>query len=168
MTYLIRFIKFIGIVLLFLAGAVLVDINRAGMAFVEGWYPGYGAWAFGALATLEVLCLFGLWRSVFGRKSHLVLRLDADAEERLRFREALRRRLAVNPHVRKAGIESSDPLFVERALAVLDSIAEEEIRAGGSRVFLGTALAQNGRLDALIVFLSLCRTVWRIPRRPGV
>ena len=81
MTYLIRFIKFIGIVLLFLAGAVLVDINRAGMAFVEGWYPGYGAWAFGALATLEFLCLFGLWRSVFGRKSHLVLRLDADAEQ---------------------------------------------------------------------------------------
>ncbi|MBO4313074.1 MAG: hypothetical protein J5838_02150, partial [Desulfovibrio sp.] len=162
MTYLIRFIKFIGIVLLFLAGAVLVDINRAAMAFVEGWFPGCGAWACGALAALEALCLFCLWRSVFGRRSHLVLRLDAGEEERRRFREALRRRLAANPHVRKAGIESSDPLFVERALELLDSIAEEEIRAGGSRVFLGTALAQNGRLDALIVFLSLCRTVWRV------
>ena len=45
---------------------------------------------------------------------------------------------------------------------MLDARAGEEIRSNAKRVFLGTALSQNGRLDALIVFVSLARMVWRV------
>ena len=45
---------------------------------------------------------------------------------------------------------------------MLDARAGEEIRNSAKRVFLGTALSQNGRLDALIVFVSLARMVWRV------
>ncbi|MDO5537637.1 MAG: DUF697 domain-containing protein, partial [Desulfovibrionaceae bacterium] len=42
--------------------------------------------------------------------------------------------------------------------------AEEIIRSDSRKIFLGTALSQNGRLDALIVFIALARMVWRISR----
>jgi len=45
---------------------------------------------------------------------------------------------------------------------VLDARAGEEIRNNAKRVFLGTALSQNGRLDALIMFVSLARMIWRV------
>ena len=38
----------------------------------------------------------------------------------------------------------------------------KKIRSNAKRVFLGTALSRNGRLDALIVFISLARMVWRV------
>ena len=45
---------------------------------------------------------------------------------------------------------------------MLDARAGEEIRNNAKRVFLGTALSQNGRLDALIMFVSLARMIWRV------
>ena len=45
---------------------------------------------------------------------------------------------------------------------MLDARAGEEIRNNAKRVFLGTALSQNGRLDALIMLVSLARMIWRV------
>ncbi|MDL2316979.1 hypothetical protein LJC59_07885, partial [Desulfovibrio sp. OttesenSCG-928-A18] len=57
-----------------------------------------------------------------------------------------------------------DEDFRARSLALLREKADEEIRLCARRIFLATALSQNGRLDALIVFVSLCRLVWRVSR----
>ena len=64
--------------------------------------------------------------------------------------------------MREAGLVPSDEEFAEKAMLLLDKKADDEIRSAGKRIFLGTALAQNGKLDALIVFFSLVRLVWRV------
>ncbi len=105
-----------------------------------------------------------LWLGLawFARAPRLVLRDDPTEAERQAFARELARRLKKNPHVRAAGIRATDEHFLEKALDVLDARAGEEIRNNAKRVFLGTALSQNGRLDALIMFVSLARMIWRV------
>ena len=105
-----------------------------------------------------------LWLGLawFARAPRLVLRDDPTEAERQAFARELARRLKKNPHVRAAGIRATDEDFLEKALDVLDARAGEEIRNNAKRVFLGTALSQNGRLDALIMFVSLARMIWRV------
>jgi hypothetical protein len=70
--------------------------------------------------------------------------------------------------VRAAGVFSKGPdgpgdaERVAACMKLLRAKADGEIERNAKRVFLATALSQNGRLDALIVFFSLCRLVWRI------
>lgn len=115
-----------------------------------------------SLLALEAGAVLWLGLSWFARAPRLVLRDDPTEAERQAFARELGRRLKKNPHVRAAGISATDGQFLEKALDVLDARAGEEIRSNAKRVFLGTALSQNGRLDALIVFVSLARMVWRV------
>lgn len=72
-----------------------------------------------------------------------------------------------NPYVRQVGLEPQGPddkEYLQRCLDLLKEKADEEIRNNARRIFLATALAQNGRIDALIVFVSLCRLVWRVSK----
>ena len=96
------------------------------------------------------------------RPAKLVIRHNPSENERAVFSEELEKRLANNPAVREAGLTLTDGNFREKALKLLDEKADTEIRNAGKRIFLGTALAQDGRLDALIVFFSLVRLVWRV------
>ncbi|MDR3073449.1 MAG: YcjF family protein, partial [Deltaproteobacteria bacterium] len=84
---------------------------------------------------------------------------------RERLARELARRLGDNPHIREAGIAPAGPedaIAIGKCLALLNERADAEIEQSARRIFLATALAQNGKLDALIVFVSLCRLVWRI------
>jgi hypothetical protein len=63
--------------------------------------------------------------------------------------ELLRARLATNPHL--SGTLVAAQSDIESALASLDLLAEERIRAAASRVFMSTAISQNGSLDVLLV-----------------
>ena len=124
--------------------------------------PGWGWLAFVSLLALEAGAVLWLGLAWFSRAPRLVLRDDPTEAERQAFARELERRLKKNPHVRAAGLRATDEHFLEKALDVLDARAGEEIRNSAKRVFLGTALSQNGRLDALIVFVSLARMVWRV------
>ena len=129
---------------------------------VEVLAPGWGWLAFVALLALEAGAVLWLGLAWFARAPRLVLRDDPTEAERQAFARELARRLKKNPHVRAAGIRATDEHFLEKALDVLDARAGEEIRNNAKRVFLGTALSQNGRLDALIMFVSLARMIWRV------
>ncbi|MCR4665715.1 MAG: hypothetical protein K5657_00275 [Desulfovibrio sp.] len=141
---------------------VLGQIDSLAMQCTEALFPGAGVWVLLSLLGLEACAGYWLYRALFGRPSKLMLRLDATEEERAAFARELEKRLAANRHIQKAGISPDQPDFLVKAMDHLDGLAEAEIRSNGKKVFLGTALAQNGRLDALIVFFSLCRMVWRI------
>ena len=163
MTYLsLRFFRivaiFLGILVLFLLG----EIDSLAYRAAEFLFEGAGFVVVLCLLAVEGAGLVYLYRAFFSRPSKLVLKRGASEEERREFAKELKARLVRNPHLKNSGISRDDPDFLTKAIAHLDSVADEEIRSNGKKVFLGTALSQNGRLDALIVFISLCRMVWRV------
>jgi hypothetical protein len=71
-------------------------------------------------------------------------------------------RLAANPWIRRAGIDTSTRRGIEESLDLLDLEAQQIIRQMASTVFLSTAVSQSGRLDAFLVLGAQSRMVWRI------
>ncbi|MDR0465758.1 MAG: YcjF family protein [Deltaproteobacteria bacterium] len=142
---------------------LFINGNLASLA--EAIHPGSLWWAHGALLCAEATALFLFWRGVAGGHKHLLLLDDAGPEAGERFAKELARRMRSNPHVREAGVTPDGPddaAYIAECMALLRAKADEEIERNAKRIFLATALSHNGRLDALIVFFSLCRLVWRI------
>lgn len=77
----------------------------------------------------------------------------------------LRKRLRSNPalqrlHPGPAPLESREE--IEEALRQLDDEANRIIKSAASRVFVSTALSQNGSLDSLLVLGLQSRLVWQV------
>ena len=162
MTFISTLLKAAAALFMLVILMLLVQLDLKAFQTVEVLAPGWGWLAFVSLLALETGAVLWLGLAWFARAPRLVLRDDPTEAERQAFARELERRLKKNPHVRAAGLRATDEHFLEKALDVLDARAGEEIRNSAKRVFLGTALSQNGRLDALIVFVSLARMVWRV------
>ena len=162
MTFISTLLKAAAALFMLVILMLLVQLDLTVFQTVEVLTPGWGWLAFVALLALEAGAVLWLGLAWFARAPRLVLRDDPTEAERQAFARELARRLKKNPHVRAAGIRATDEDFLEKALDVLDARAGEEIRNNAKRVFLGTALSQNGRLDALIMFVSLARMIWRV------
>ena len=123
-------------------------------------HPTAGDFVFWGLVFTYLLCV--------GGPIVLFLRLPAAlvpprSEEDPAFEgylKKLRRRLAANPHLPARSLERRED--VEAALAALREKAEEVVKTAGSRVFLTTAISQNGSLDALLVLGLQTRLVWDV------
>ena len=76
--------------------------------------------------------------------------------------ERLRRRLGQHPLLAGRLGPGADRAAVEAAYAIPDAKATELARAAATTVFVGTAISQNGRLDALMVLAVQSRLVWRL------
>jgi hypothetical protein len=163
-----RVIKYSLALMLALTICFLLFINSGLASLVNLFAPGSALWAHLALMGVEALALVWVWRALFRGRKRLQLSPDASPEERKTFAAVLARRMMSNPRIRAAGImpvsseQSFSTEYLERCLDFLNQQADEEIRRNARRIFLATALSQNGRLDALIVFVSLCRLIWRI------
>lgn len=162
MTFISTLLKAAAALFMLVILMLLVQLDLTAFQTVEVLAPGWGWLAFVSLLALEAGAVLWLGLAWFSRAPRLVLRDDPTEAGRQAFARELERRLKKNPHVRAAGLRATDEHFLEKALDVLDARAGEEIRNSAKRVFLGTALSQNGRLDALIVFVSLARMVWRV------
>ena len=162
MTFISTLLKAAAALFMLVILMLLVQLDLTAFQTVEVLAPGWGWLAFVSLLALEAGAVLWLGLAWFSRAPRLVLRDDPTEADRQAFARELERRLKKNPHVRAAGLRATDEHFLEKALDVLDARAGEEIRNSAKRVFLGTALSQNGRLDALIVFVSLARMVWRV------
>ena len=162
MTFISTLLKAAAALFMLVILMLLVQLDLTVFQTVEVLAPGWGWLAFVALLALEAGAVLWLGLAWFARAPRLVLRDDPTEAERQAFARELARRLKKNPHVRAAGIRATDEHFLEKALDVLDARAGEEIRNNAKRAFLGTALSQNGRLDALIMFVSLARMIWRV------
>ena len=162
MTFISTLLKAAAALFMLVILMLLVQLDLTVFQTVEVLAPGWGWLAFVALLALEAGAVLWLGLAWFARAPRLVLRDDPTEAEHQAFARELARRLKKNLHVRAAGIRATDEDFLEKALDVLDARAGEEIRNNAKRVFLGTALSQNGRLDALIMFVSLARMIWRV------
>ena len=162
MRYFTKILAVFGYFLIAVTVLLLLQINSIAMGATEALFPGWGRTAYVVLALCELAAICWLFLSWFVRPSKLVMRKNPTDEDRRAFAEELARRLAGNRFVLEAGLCQEQPDFLPKALELLEAKADAEIRSGAKKVFLGTALSQNGRLDALIVFFSLCRLTWRI------
>ncbi len=163
-----RLLKYIAAILTILGILLLLFINSGLAGFANWVYPGAVPWAHALLLIIEAVALLWFWRGVFGRHQHLLALDHPNPEERLKFAEELARRMRGNSHIiayqaeNPGSLDHADPAYLDQCLFILGLKADDEIRQTSKRIFLATALSQNGRLDALIVFASLCRMVWRI------
>ena len=162
MRYLSRVLYGFAIFIICVTAALLLQIDSSAMSMADALFPGSGRVVCLILLASEAAGACWLYLSFRLRPAKLVIRHNPDDDERLAFAEELEKRLARNQIVREAGLVPSDEEFAEKAMLLLDKKADDEIRSAGKRIFLGTALAQNGKLDALIVFFSLVRLVWRV------
>lgn len=158
-----RLLKYASIAFAVFAVLILLYINGGLASLADAIYPGSRWWTHGVLLIIEAVALFWLWKSIFGRHPHLLL-LSGDSNQD---RQELMHRLCSNKYLKEADLaltsnKLDDKEFINKCLEHLHARADEEIEQTAKRIFLATALSQNGRLDALIMFFSLCRMIWRI------
>ena len=161
------FVKLLRCILLVLTLALIMlfmNINQGIVSIVSAFVPEYAPFVYGGLILMELCFAFWLWRSLFGGKANLRFPVDPTPQEREQFTKAITARLRRNRHLDHDVLDHNSPDFVDKALAQLKIKADQEIRRTAERVFLATALSQNGRIDAIIVFAALTRLVWRISR----
>lgn len=93
-------------------------------------------------------------------------------EEEAQYHQVLRNRLSRNKLVKKAGLDTSTEEGMKQALELLNVEAQTVIKATAKSVFLTTSISQNGKLDALTVFITQSRMIWKVAhiywQRPSI
>ncbi|WP_419786784.1 DUF697 domain-containing protein [Pseudodesulfovibrio sp.] len=162
--YLKHLLTIVGLIILAAFLAFLNDCIAGLAAFAGRVNPVLEPWVFWSLTgVVAAFMLYGLGQLLL-RPRPLLLHAAPTEAEMADFRRALIKRLRSNKLVRQAGLSMRGEEDMEPALALLGKKADEEIRATGKRVFIGTSLSQNGRLDALVVLFLITRMVWRLAR----
>lgn len=165
-----RLLTYLGIGLAVISLVMLAVINSGLARLADAVYPGAGLWAHLILAGLELAAFLWFWRGAFGRHQHLLALDHPNEAEQQEFAAELSRRMRKNSRIRAymqehpCELDPGDPAWLDHCLFILGREADDEITRTAKRIFLATALSQNGRIDALIVFASLCRLVWRISK----
>lgn len=154
--------KLAGLLFLFGLAVLFFQFNIFALQLADSWSQGTGWVVFLVLTLAELAGFLLLGYAWFPKRTRLVLKANPTAEEQQAFCAEMHRSLAENSIIQAHNLKPGDPDFIARALEILDARADETIRSDARKIFLGTALAQNGRLDALIVFIALARMVWRI------
>ena len=178
-----KVLKYIGLALAILTALFLLNCNHVLAGMVTLFLPTAYPWVFAALLLIEAAAFYWLWQAWFTRPDHLAFDVT-DSNARKQLESMLVERLYENisstkdaelkkktPNYPNMAVveecvallnKKTDPKFVEDCLALLNKKANEEIQSTARRIFVATALSQNGRIDTIIVFVGLCRMVWRI------
>jgi len=108
---------------------------------------------FGICLAVPVLLFFRLPRT-------LVPPEEGDEEAIREYLPRLSERLSRNPRLQGMSLSTRDD--IEAALQILDTAADESIRAAGGRAFLITAVSQSGALDGVMILGLQSRLVWEV------
>ena len=127
----------------------------ANLAAIEVWLANIVV----SLVALLVFVLFSLPVVLLLRLPKTILN---EGEEPAQYESKLKKRLATNKRIKRAGLETDTPEGLKEALVLLDNEALQVINKTATSVFLTTAVSQNGKLDALTVFVTQSRMVWKI------
>ena len=87
---------------------------------------------------------------------------DATSPEYESYLKRLGARLTANPHLARDRHPLRDRASIDAALDILRTKARGTAKRAATRVFLSTAISQNGRLDALMVLAAQARLVWQV------
>jgi hypothetical protein len=123
-------------------------------------YAGLGQAVFWILLTLLVTLLVAPVVLYFRLPRALIAPAETSGPEHDEYMRKLKIQLARNPYIAGMPLDSDEDLAA--AIGRLDREANIVVRNTASAIFAGTAVMQNGRLDALVVLASQVRMTWRI------
>ncbi len=126
----------------------------------DRFYAGLGQPVFWTLLALVASLLLAPAVMYFRLPKPLIAPKQASGPEHEEYVRRLKLQLGGNPLI--AGMPLGSDAEVAAAIARLDQEANLVIRNTASVIFVSTAVMQNGRLDALVVFGSQVRMTWRI------
>ncbi len=159
----LKFLKYFFVVIAILLFLLFININNGLADLAALAYPAARFWVHAALLCVEAAGCLWLFRGFWSKNEYLEFN-PTTPEEQARFIRILTIRLQYNPIIREAGLDPAEPEQFQKCLALLHKKANEITRKTAERTFLATSLSQNGRIDALIMFLSLCHLVWSISK----
>lgn len=90
------------------------------------------------------------------------LKRPENEKELIVYKKQLLRRLQKNNYLIENGATPKEIDDLPEAIELLDAEADRLIKSTSKTIFLATAISQNGKLDALTVFLSQMRLVWKV------
>jgi hypothetical protein len=159
-----NFLTVAGIIVLGAFFAFLYDCIAGLADFAGRMNPALAPWVFWILLAAVFGSLAWWGALALARPRPLLVHADPTPEELAGFRRELVKRLAGNRILKDSGVNVRDESGLELGLEVLRKRANEEIRSTAKRVFIGSAVSQNGRLDSLVVLFLISRLAWRISR----
>jgi hypothetical protein len=116
------------------------------------------------LLGLMCLCSCYLIGVYFLRQQPLVFPDNPTPEQEQLYLAYLIKRLNSNKELITRGVQVRSADDVVSVITLLDSLADDEIKQVAKRVFVSTSIAQNGRLDSIIVFYQIALLVWKISK----
>ncbi|MDO1448649.1 DUF697 domain-containing protein [Rhodocytophaga aerolata] len=151
---------FITISVLVLTAFVLFVFNQLMQVYTytSAFNPLLGKAVLASL-TLLFLALFILPVLLYLRLPKPITPPANEAEKPL-YLEKLGKRLSKNPLLREGNFDFSKEADIQRALDLLSIKADTVIQNTAKSVFLTTSISQNGKLDALTVFITQSKMIW--------
>lgn len=77
---------------------------------------------------------------------------------------ALKKRLNKNPILKEKNIFIRSDDDLKLALEELNQVADKEIKSNAVVIFTTTAISQSGRLDALLILITLTKMIYRVAK----
>ncbi len=155
-----RILLFVALFLVIAFAAIVVNQTLQLAEFADRVHPTLGLAVFWGLIAIYAVCAFIPFVIYFRLPQALKPPESAEGPEYERHLQKLRRRLNSNPALAGHPVESREQ--IEQAIAHLDGRAEKLLSQAASRVFLTTAVSQNGALDTLVVLAAQFKLVWDI------
>ena len=153
LVFFLAFVVLFGLV-------VLVNQTLQLAELAERVHPVAGDFVFWGLVFLYLFCA-GVPVALFLRLPKRLVPPSSEADPAFPAHlENLAARLRANPLVVSESVTSRAE--VEAALGELGERADEVVRAAGAKVFLTTAISQNGSLDARLVLGLQTRLIWDV------
>lgn len=151
---------------LLLAGFIMFMLNQiSALALLCGSYfpQSYNYVLFGLSGLFLIMCISPLMMFIF-RPGPLIMPDNPTPAQQTKYICILRKRLRKNKYIRKMKLDLSRNEDLDLALDELDTISTAKMKSVASRIFLSTAISQNGKLDSFIVLGSLSKLVWDVSK----
>ena len=132
------------------------------VAFGDRIHPLLGDTILWSLVALYSLCVIIPLYLIITMPAPFIPPESETSPEFPKYLNDMAKRLSKNPLIGKPIVASKDD--VEDALQTLDQKADDVIKKAASRIFLSTAISQNGKLDALIVLSAQSKLVFEVAR----
>lgn len=152
-----------GVISIALGSLLLSGIRTIAdvFAYIDPTYVPVVFWSLTVLG-LGLLSYAGLSLFVFPKP--LIIPQDPTEEQIQEYRCAYVERLQRNPFLKTQQAPCKTEQEIKDGIAALETEANRLIEETSKRVFIGTATAQNGRLDTLIVFALITHLIYKITK----
>lgn len=119
------------------------------------------------IALIILLCIYLVLLIIpvylyFRLPDKLVVPEAVHSDEYKNYIIKLSERLKLNKHIKQQGLPLNNESDLEKALLLLSSKSDEDIKKTASIVFISTSISQSGKLDGFIVLILLSKMIWRV------